>query len=120
MQAQAENLDTQQQLAAADLESSRLTGDGDGVLQAAERILHIDAMRNALGVRAQQYFSAQAAQSQGNNKWGLSTEEVEVAKASHSAGTVEQRLEEYARNKARYQHMRATGQYRDDQGTVRR
>jgi len=119
MRAQAQNIDNQQALAAADLEAARLTDDEAGVHGAAERILQLDLMRNALNVRAQQYLTAQAAQPQGN-RWGLSSEEVEVAKASHGSGTPEQRIEEYARNKQRYQHMRATGQYRDDQGTVRR
>jgi hypothetical protein len=34
--------------------------------------------------------------------------------------TNEQREELYARNKQKYQQARATGAYRDDQGTVRR
>jgi hypothetical protein len=121
MQAQAAHIDAQQQLAAADLEAARVTDDAYGVRDAADRILNLDLMRNALNARAQTYFTSQAAQSQSpGSRWGLSDEEVAVAKASHSAGTDEQRIEEYARNKQRYWAMRASGEYDDSQGSVRR
>lgn len=54
------------------------------------------------------------------NRYGLNKDEVDVARASRSDLPADQAEAEYARQKAKYQHMRATGQYRDDQGTVKR
>lgn len=119
MLAQDERISIEQAQATAELEAARLNEDYPGTLAASQRILELDVQRSALAQRAQQFAASQRAQPQGN-KYGLTDEEVEVAKASHGAGTDEERIAEYARNKQRYQHMRATGEYRDDQGTVRR
>lgn len=121
MQAQDDRISADQMRATAEFEAARLGEDPEAVMAASQRILELDAQRAALMQRAQQFMASQQnARSEPSNKWGLTDEEVEVAKASHSAGTTEQRIEEYARNKQRYQSMRASGQYRDDQGTVRR
>jgi hypothetical protein len=119
MTAQAERIAADQARAAADLEAARLAEDPDATMYHAGRILELDAQRDALAVRANNFVSQQSAQPQ-RHPSGLSDEEIAVAKASHSGGTADQRIQEYAQNKARYQHLRATGQYRDDQGTVRR
>jgi hypothetical protein len=120
LRSQAENLQAQQQLAAAELEAARIVDDAEGVHAAADRILHLDLMRNALGVRAQNYVNAQITQSQGN-RYGLSQDELDVAHGSFGTSMSKDEKERlYAENKARYQHMRATGVYRDDQGSVRR
>lgn len=104
--------------AAAEFEAARVSENAYGVTEAADRILALDQARTALAARVNFHAASQQQQPQGN-KYGLSDDEMEVAKNSHSAGTSDQRIEEYARNKQRYQHARATGQYRDDQGTRR-
>jgi hypothetical protein len=105
--------------ALADLEAARIKEDAFDTMNAADRIVEIDKSVSALDRIANQYVQQSQAQPRGN-KWNLSNEEMEVAKASHSSGTAEERIEDYARNKQRYQHARATGAYRDDQGSVRR
>lgn len=119
IESQYEQQAAQRATALADLEAARLNEDAYGTMDAANRIVDVDQKRAALDRIAHQYTASQQAQPQGN-RWNLSNEEVEVAKASHSAGTEEERIEEYARNKQRYRHARATGAYRDDHGTVRR
>ena len=105
--------------ALADLEAARMNENAPNIMDAANRIVEIDNSVRSLDNIANSYLASQRAQPQGNQH-GLSDEEMDVAKNSHSAGTAERRIEEYARNKQRYQHTRASGQYRDDQGTVRR
>ena len=119
LQSQYEAKAGERALALADLEAARINEDPSGTMDAANRILEVDKSVTALDRIAQTYIAGQQQQPQGN-RWNLSAEEVEVAKASHSAGTAEERIEEYARNKQRYRHMRQTGEYRDDQGSVRR
>ena len=106
-------------LANADYEAARLAEDALAFNEAQDRLLEIENKMHSLGRITSNYVSQQQQQPRGN-AYGLSNEEIEVAKASHSGGTVEDRIKEYAQNKARYQHMRATGEYRDDQGMVRR
>jgi hypothetical protein len=120
MAAQWERLNEEAAQTAADLEAARQREDTNGTMYAAQRILQIDAERDALARRANQYAQQQAYAQQHSNRYGLSDQEIEVAKNSHGHGTVEERVAEYAANKQKYQHMRATGQYRDDQGTVKR
>ena len=105
--------------ALADLEAARLNENAIDTMAAADRILEIDKSVSALNTIANQYVATQQAQPQGN-RWNLSNEELEVAKGSHSGGTVEERIEEYARNKQRYRQARANGSFRDDQGRVTR
>lgn len=85
---------------------------------AADRILQLDALRMALAARANQYVARQ--QVPPGNKYRLNQDEMEVAHGSFGDLPKEERERIYAENKARYQHARATGQYRDDWGTVRR
>jgi len=119
LRSQYENIATEQAQQLAELEAGRLAEDAYRTTAAADRILELDKSREALDRRAQGYVASQQAQPQGN-AYGLSNDEIEVAKNSHSAGTADERIEEYAKNKALYRHKRATGEYRDDQGTVRR
>jgi hypothetical protein len=86
-------------------------------MAAADRILAIDTMYNALAARANQYMAHQQAQPRGN-AYGLSDDEIEVAKNSHSAGSVEDRIRDYAANKQKLAWMRQTGAYDDSQGKV--
>lgn len=94
--------------------------DPHGVQYAAERILNLDLQRQALAARAQSYMTAQTVRQMDGNKYGLSQDELDVANSSFSDLPPEERQRIYAENRARYQHLRATGQYRDDQGSVRR
>lgn len=67
---------------------------------------------------------------QPQNRYGLSADEVQIAKdmasndrelsAMRPDAALERRMQIYAEQKAKYQQMRQTGEYRDDQGTVRR
>ena len=54
------------------------------------------------------------------NKYRLSQDEMDIAHGSFGNLPKEEREKIYFENKQRYQHARATGAYRDDQGTVRR
>jgi len=118
LQSQYETKAAERAQALADLEASRLAEDPSGTMDAANRIVDIDKSVTALDRIANQYVASQQ-QPQGN-RWNLSNEEMEVAKGSHSGGTVEERIEEYARNKQRYRQARADGSFRDDQGRVTR
>ena len=119
IRSQYEQKATEKAQALADLEAARVAENAIDTMAAADRIVEIDKSVSAIDRIAHQYVASQQAQPQGN-RWNLSNEEMEVAKASHSAGTAEERIEEYARNKQRYRQARASGAYRDDQGTVRR
>ena len=54
--------------------------------------------------------------------YGLTGQEIAIAKGWTSDPNIndEDRVREYVSQRQRYRHARATGQYRDDQGTVRR
>ena len=59
----------------------------------------------------------------GASKFGLSEKEMEIARTLSPGArdlSDEDRQRIYADNKAKYQHARATGAYRDDQGSVKR
>jgi hypothetical protein len=120
MRAQSERIDAEAASAAADLEAARLSRDEYTVHDAASRILQLDAQRMALAARANQYIAGQQAANPPGNKYRLSQDELDVAHGSFSDLPKEERERIYFENKQKYQTMRATGQYRDDQGTVRR
>jgi len=54
--------------------------------------------------------------------FGVSPNELSIAKnwTADSKMSDADKVRGYVENRARYQHMRATGQYRDDQGVVKR
>ncbi|WP_315737962.1 hypothetical protein [Bradyrhizobium sp. SZCCHNR1093] len=120
MTAQFERIQQEKAQQAAELEAGRYAEDPDRVNYAANRILELDAQEAALAQRANTFYTQAPAMKQ--NPHGLTDEEVEVARNSFTRTdmqmTDEKRLELYARQKARYQEMRRTGQYRDDQGVV--
>jgi hypothetical protein len=120
IQAQAARLQAARAQATADLEAARHAEDPERVNQAADDILRLDADMDRLGNIASRFYSQQQARPQ-ESKFGLSNDEIDVARSHPDPHmTNEQKEELYARNRQRYQHMRATGQYRDDQGYVRR
>ncbi len=92
--------------------------DLDGMASAAQQIAGLRASMRELDAMAREHYMAQP---RDVNRFGLNKDEIEVAN-SHpdSSMTPDQKQELYARNRERYRHMRATGEYRDDQGTVRR
>ncbi|QOZ45441.1 hypothetical protein XH89_19585 [Bradyrhizobium sp. CCBAU 53340] len=106
MALQAERIEAAHVEAVADMEAGRVANDADRVADAADRILVLDATRQALATRANRYFADLQQQPKGS-QFGLSQDEVEIANAS---GLSEQ---EYAENRDRLRMMRATGRYRD-------
>jgi hypothetical protein len=110
MAAQFERLNAEASMAVADL-------DSDATMYAAQRILELDAQRAALAQRANTYVAQQQAAPQ-RHPSGLTDQEVEIAKSSYSAGTPEERVAEYARNKQKLAYMRVTGAYDDSQGKI--
>ena len=118
LQSQYEAKAADRALALADLEAARINEDAVNTMAAADRIVEIDKSVGALDRIAQTYVSQQQ-QPQGN-KFGLSPTEVEVAHNSHSGGSKEERERDYAQNRDRLRRMRASGEYSDSQGSVRR
>jgi hypothetical protein len=101
------------------IQRAEANGDTLAARTASQNLAALRVQRSEYVAMSNQH-AASLRPAPGSNRYGLSAEEVEVAKASHSAGTPEERIEEYARNKQRYQQARRDGSYRDDQGTVRR
>ena len=117
LQAQFQQLASERARAYADYENGRLAEDEYSTMNAANLIVEADAKLAALNNIANNYVAAQQ-QPQGN-RYGLNPDEVQIAHgiAGHDPHiTLEQRELVYAQNKQKLQHMRATGQYRDDQG----
>ncbi|MGB6400469.1 MAG: hypothetical protein WBF73_33010 [Bradyrhizobium sp.] len=103
-------------------ESARLNEDPDGVMVAADRITEIDAKFAALNQIANVYVAGQQ-RAQPQNKYGLNKDEQEIARGLASGDrsmSDEDRQRVYSEQKAKYQRMRASGEYADHQGTVRR
>ncbi|WP_316159802.1 hypothetical protein [Bradyrhizobium sp. SZCCHNRI20481] len=120
--AQGQRIEAERAQQVAELEAGRMSEDPDRVNDAANRILELDAQYAALAQRANSYYAQGQAHARQANPHGLNDQEMEVAAnfSQDPSLSREQKLEIYARQKARYQHMRRTGEYRDDQGTVRR
>jgi len=121
IRAQFNKLTAERARAHGEYEEARLGEDADGVMYAADRIVEIDARIGALDRIANVYAGQQHQQQQGN-RYGLSRDEVTIARGIGSGDAKlsnDDREKLYAEQKARYQHMRATGQYRDDQGSRR-
>ncbi|MCP3382856.1 hypothetical protein NLM31_21040 [Bradyrhizobium sp. CCGUVB4N] len=99
-------------------QQARLRNDMEAMVEASQQIANLRVGMNELNNMAREAY---AAAPRDMNRFGLSKDEVEVAN-SHpdSSMTPDQKQELYLRNKQKYQHMRMTGEYRDDQGMVRR
>jgi hypothetical protein len=106
----------------AELEAARVSEDAYKVTEAADAILALDQQRTALDARAQSFVASQQQHARGN-RYGLNQDEIAIANGI-SGGDAnlsnDQRQQIYSHNKQRLQYLRSTGQYRDDQGTVRR
>jgi hypothetical protein len=112
---------------------AELSGDLDSMAQAAQRIAGMRATVREMGIMAQEEINRRAAPMAGTDdlsrgdaalcqKFGVSPNELGIAKnwTSDPNMTDAQKVETYLQNRARYQHARATGAYRDDQGRVTR
>jgi hypothetical protein len=116
-----ENLQHAYRSAVADFHLAQSSGDTDLAAEAAVRMASVEAT-----AREFHSLASRAAAPQGGaaaiDRYGLNETEREVAKSWTNDANIseDQRLRTYAEQKQRYQHQRATGQYRDDQGTVRR
>ena len=122
IRAQYDRLTSERARAAGDYEAARIDEDSHGVMNAADRIVEIDARIGALGRIADNYVAGQQ-RAQPTNKYGLSRDEVAIARGNGSGDprlTNDDRDRIYAEQKSRYQRMRQSGEYRDDQGLVRR
>jgi hypothetical protein len=118
IRAQYEQLAADRAQAVAEYEAGRVNEDGHSVMFAADRILEIDQKRTALDRIATNFAAGQ--QRPAGNQFGLNRDEMDIANSIASGDqtiTNEQRQRAYAQNKERLRYMRATGQYRDDQGS---
>jgi predicted RecB family nuclease len=117
IEAQYQRLNADRAEAVARYESGRISEDEYTTMDAANAILDLDQKRAALDRIAQNFVAGQ--QQPRGNQFGLSQDEVEIANGiAGSDKTInnEQRQQAYAANRDRLRHMRATGQYRDQQG----
>lgn len=120
IRAQFDGLQLDRQRTQTEMERCRLCEDEDGTMYAANALLEINAKLAALDNVAKNYVTAQHLPA---NRYGLTQDEIEIANGiagSDPHMTQDQRQQLYLQNKQKLQYMRATGQYRDDQGTVRR
>jgi hypothetical protein len=120
--AQFNKLTAERARAAGEYEEARLSEDADSVMYSADRITEIDAKIGALNQIANNFVAGQQ-RAQAQNRYGLSKDEQEVAHGLASGDrsmTNDQREQVYAQNRAKYHRMRASGEYRDDQGRVTR
>jgi hypothetical protein len=122
IKAQYQQLQADRAQAYADLEAQRHAENEWGTMNAANAILEADAKLQALDRVANTYVAGQQQAAQGS-RYGLSRDEVAIARGIGSGDpklTDDERQRIYAEQKGKYQHMRATGAYRDDQGSMRR
>jgi hypothetical protein len=120
IRAQYQQLEADRAQAYADLEAGRVSEDQYTTMEAGNRILEADMKRAALDNIANKYVASQ--QRPRGNQFGLNQDEMDIANGIASGDqtiTNEERQRAYAHNKERLRYMRATGQYRDDQGTSR-
>lgn len=96
--------------------------DLEGMAAAAQQLAGLRASARELEIMARDAYSAQQPRADAN-RYGLSADEVIIARGIASGDrnmTNDERERTYAEQKARLSHMRLTGEYRDDQGQVRR
>jgi hypothetical protein len=132
--AQFQQLAAERARALGEYEASRLSDDADRTMIAADRILDADAKLQALERVANKLAtSQQPAPLPGSDDlshrdvslarhYGLTAQELGAAKSwtADSSMTDEAKVRSYVDNRQRLRQMRASGEYRDDQGVVRR
>jgi hypothetical protein len=116
---QAEVLNSQRLRALNEYEASRLAGRDD-ILEHADTIVEIDAKLAALGNIAHQLAAGQQRPvGPAPNKYGLSDEEIAIARASIVDRpdlpklSDDERQKIYSEQKQKLQRMRASGEYSD-------
>jgi hypothetical protein len=122
IKAQYVQLQADRAAAVAQYEADRIAEDQYGTMSAADRILEADSKLAALDRVATNYIAGQQ-RGQPQNRYGLNADEVQIARGiggSDPKLSNDERERIYAENRGKYQRMRASGEYRDDQGTVRR
>jgi hypothetical protein len=136
LRSQAQRLEALRAEKLAELEAARVNEDAERVTYAADAILELDGQYERLAKRANAYVAQQQpqpAQLAGADelsrrdvelatKYGLTSAEIGVAKGwtSDPKMSDEARVQGYVTQRQRYRVMRQTGEYRDDQGTVKR
>jgi hypothetical protein len=108
--------------ASAEYEKARLLDDAYQVQSATDRLTDLKQQRMAMDALVHEH-QAQQQHAQPQNKYGLNADQVIIANGIGSGDrtlTNDDRQRIYSENRAKLQRQRATGEYRDDQGTVRR
>jgi hypothetical protein len=120
--------------ASADYQSAQAIGDLDGMAQHEMTIAGLRATLHQMAQMEREHAAPPAPLVDRNGqelrehdanlcrRYRLTPADLETAKgwtADHRLSDQE-KVETYLKNRARYQDMRATGRYRDDQGLVRR
>jgi hypothetical protein len=107
--------------AVAEFKQAQLAGDDQSMVDAANRIASLrSAQQQVIPMYNEAVNPAPAAPPV--NRYGLTATEAEVAKNfTHDPGLSEDdKMRTYAEQRNRLRHMRQTGEYRDDQGVVKR
>jgi hypothetical protein len=118
----------------ANFQKATITGDVEEQVRASQAIAGFRTLADSYHKMASEHANSMQAplmdgdselshrDSQLARHYNLSPGELSIAKAwtSDPAINDEDRVREYVQNRRRYQRMRATGQYRDDQGRVTR
>lgn len=117
--------EVEQKRAVAEIDAAHVNEDWGSLELATDRLRHAENEARWLSQKANALHQMQH-QAAPRNKHGFSNTEVDIALNSFQDRpdlphlTRDQKLDLYAANKQRYWQMRNSGQYRDDQGTVRR
>jgi hypothetical protein len=136
LRSQFETLQADRAQANGELEAARLNEDAEGVNAAVERIYANDARMRSLNDAAMQMQRAQQAPQPAAGfgddvreehvelaqRYGLSPQQIGVAVNWTTDPHIsdETKVKRYIENTHKLARMRQTGQYRDDQGTVKR
>jgi hypothetical protein len=118
----------------AELEAGRQSEDAYRVREARRQILKLDQERAALDVRASQFAAQNQPQAMPGfenhgrgdaelaAQYRLSPDRFDAATGWTADANMskKEKIETFLRNEQRYREDRASGRYRDDQGTVRR
>ena len=134
IQAQYQQIAADRAAAVGSYESSRLNEDSDGTMSAANAIIEADARLAALNRIANNLTAgSRQAPLAGEDEmsrsdaalarhYGLTGTQLAVAKGwtSDNRMSDEAKVRTYIENTNRYRQARASGQYRDDQGSIRR
>jgi hypothetical protein len=127
-------LEAERAEALAEYERARTSEDALGVREAGRAILRIDNEKAALAQVANRLVARQQPPPPVGaddlsrrdvdlaSRYGLSAQEVAIAKGWTSSPSLsdEDRVKTYIEQRQKYRQQRASGEYRDDQGVVRR